>query len=190
MIISVHGPTVLPRRPPYVVADWLTFPDDGNRYELFNGSVLISPLPTVAHQSALGQAMYLLHKAAPADLEPLMTVNVRASDEDCFIPDLVVAETEAVDSGELMLDPRDLHLIGEVVSPETRGRDRALKVLAYAAAGIPLYWRIEPDEGPTLYVYELDGDSYKPPIAYKAGTTVTLSAPYPMSFDPADLVDD
>ncbi|MFC7588440.1 hypothetical protein ACFQYP_35580 [Nonomuraea antimicrobica] len=38
--------TVLPGRPPFTVDDLLNFPDDGNRYELFNGSLLVSPSPT------------------------------------------------------------------------------------------------------------------------------------------------
>ncbi|MCA2181767.1 hypothetical protein LDL08_36950 [Nonomuraea glycinis] len=50
------------------------------------------------------------------------------------------------------------------------------------------YWRIELDEGPTVYVYELDGDSYGAPSAYKAGTVATLAMPYSVSFDPGDLI--
>ncbi|MGI5281849.1 Uma2 family endonuclease [Nonomuraea polychroma] len=188
-MISLDGPTLLPGRPPFTVEDLLTFPDDGNRYELFDGSLLISPLPTVRHQAAISGAMRVLYDASPPDLEPLMTVNVRASERDCYIPDLVVVPAEAISSVELMLSPGHVRLIGEVVAATTQGRDRALKVLAYAAAGIPLYWRIEPDEGPTLYVYELDGDTYGPPMAYHAGTTVTLTAPYLLSFDPADFID-
>lgn len=45
-------------------------------------------------------------------------------------------------------------------------------------------------EGPTLYVYELVGDTYGPPTAYEAGTMVTLEAPYPLTFDPGSLIDD
>ncbi|MGN9845018.1 Uma2 family endonuclease [Nonomuraea sp. H19] len=189
-MISLAGPIVLPGRPPYTADDLLMFPDDGNRYELFNGSLLISPLPTIRHQGAIGQTMRILDDAAPRDLEPLMSVYVRASEQDCYIPDVVVVPAEAVTSVELMLSPGHVRLVAEVVSPNTEGRDKGLKVYSYAAAGIPLYWRIEPGEKPTLYVYELNGDTYDPPTAYEAGITVTLSAPYSISFDPADLIDD
>lgn len=37
--------TVLPGAPPFTVDDLLKFPDDGNRYELFNGSLVVSPAP-------------------------------------------------------------------------------------------------------------------------------------------------
>ncbi|MEV4354257.1 Uma2 family endonuclease [Nonomuraea sp. NPDC004186] len=186
-MISIAGPTVLPGRPPYSVEDLFTFPDDGNRYELFNGSLLISPLPTILHQRVISRAMRVLDREVPRDLTPLMGVGVQASDRDFYIPDLVVVPEEAIKADEPVLSPGQVHLVGEVVGPDTQGRDRALKVLAYAVAGIPVYWRIEPDEE-VLYVHELDGDTYGPPIAYGAGTGVTLSSPFPVSFDPADLV--
>ncbi|MEV4009936.1 hypothetical protein AB0J35_05530 [Nonomuraea angiospora] len=47
--------------------------------------------------------------------------------------------------------------------------------------------RFEPDEG-VLYVHELNGDTYGPPTAYGAGTSVTLSASFPVSLDPAELI--
>ncbi|MEW1845100.1 Uma2 family endonuclease [Nonomuraea angiospora] len=186
-MISIAGPTVLPGRPPYSVEDLFTFPDDGNRYELFNGSLLISPLPTVPHQRAVSCAMRVLDREVPRDLTPLMGVGVRASDRDFYIPDLVVVPEEAIKADEPMLSPGQVRLVGEVVSPDTQGRDRALKVVTYAAAGIPVYWRIEPAER-VLYVYELNGDTYGPPAAYGAGTGVTLSSPFPMSLDPANLI--
>ncbi|MEZ7126952.1 Uma2 family endonuclease [Nonomuraea sp. AD125B] len=59
------------------------------------------------------------------------------------------------------------------------------KALAYAQARIPVYWRVEPDEGPALYVYELDGDAYGPPAVYRAGSVAELSRPFPLAVDPA-----
>ncbi|TDD35474.1 hypothetical protein E1286_39505 [Nonomuraea terrae] len=133
--------TVLPGAPPFTVDDLLKFPDDGNRYELFNGSLVVSAAPTPLHQRAISRLLLILETAAPSGLECLTTVNVRPSDSDFYIPDLVVVSEEVSDS----------------------------------------------DEGPTLYVYELDGDSYKGPATHKAGTPATLTAPYPLSFDPACL---
>ncbi|MFI7640190.1 Uma2 family endonuclease [Nonomuraea sp. NPDC049400] len=175
---------------PYTVDDLLKFPDDGNRYELFNGSLVVSPAPSLLHQDVIFFLQTILHQAAPSHVKVYSTVNVRPSDEDLYIPDLVVVSRANVKSTKVMLAPSDVLLAVEVVSPSTKMHDRGTKAVAYAAAGIPLYWRIEPFEGPTLYVYELDGDSYKEPTAHKAGTIVSLSSPYSVSFDPADLVDD
>ncbi|TYB58041.1 Uma2 family endonuclease [Nonomuraea sp. PA05] len=96
---------------------------------------------------------------------------------------------EAAFSTEPMASPHHILLIGEIVSQTTSKQDRGLKPLAYAEAGVPTYWRIEPDEGPTLYVYELNGGKYKPPTAYKAGTVAKLTKPFPVSLDPAQLLE-
>lgn len=182
------GRTVLPGVPPFTVDDLLKFPDDGNRYELFNGSLLVSPSPAPLHQRAIRRLERILEDAAPLDLEPLGTVNLRVSAVDYYIPDLVVVPAERTEAVPLMFSPRDIRLAVEVVSPSTQARDRDFKTGAYAEAGIPVYWRVEMDEGPTVYVYELDGETYGPPVAHKAGTVVALQKPYPITFDPAVLL--
>jgi Uma2 family endonuclease len=180
--------TVLPGVPPFTVDDLLKFPDDGNRYELFNGSLLVSPAPTSLHQLAITYAMDILLRAAPPDLVPLTTINLRVTDKDFFIPDVAVVSKDAARTVGLMFSPHHIRLAVEIVSPSTKLRDRALKTETYAAAGISTYWRIELDEGPTVYVHELDGESYPTPTAYKAGTAVSLTTPYPLTFDPGDLI--
>ncbi|MFG6192441.1 Uma2 family endonuclease [Nonomuraea sp. JJY05] len=173
--------------PPYTVDDLFKLPDDGNRYELFNGSLLVSPAPTKLHQRAIFLLQCILDDEAPPELEVFSTVNLRVTDKDFYIPDLVIATEESLYTDPLMFSPEELLLAVEVVSPSTKSRDRVLNTDAYAAAGIPNYWRIELDEGPTLYVYEVNGDNYDPPTAYKAGQIAHLTTPFPVSFDPGDL---
>src|SRR5690606_25652366 len=120
--------TVLPGRPPFTVDDLLKFPDDGNRYELFNGSLLVSPAPTPLHQRVIFRLQRVLDDASPPELEPLSTVNLRVSDKDFFIPDLVVVPMASTEQVELMFSPEHLLLAVEIVSPSTKARDRALKV--------------------------------------------------------------
>ncbi|MEV4571666.1 Uma2 family endonuclease [Nonomuraea jabiensis] len=187
--IEPAGRTAFPSAP-FTVDDLLEFPDDGNRYELFNGSLVVSPAPSLLHQDVIFLLQTILHQAAPPHLKVYSTVNVRPSDKDLYIPDLVVVSRDRAKAVKLMLAPSDVLLAVEVVSPSTKLHDRGTKAAAYAAAGIPIYWRIEPFEGPTLYIHELVDGSYKEPTAHKAGTTVNLSSPYPVSFDPADLIDD
>ncbi|MGW5158711.1 hypothetical protein ACWEPN_24820 [Nonomuraea wenchangensis] len=90
-----------PRDSSCTVQDLLTFPDDGKRYELCDGNLLVSPASTPHHQRFISNAA----QAQPPHLTTLPTVNLR----------------------------------------------------------------VEPDEGPALYVYELDGDAYGPPAVHKAG---------------------
>ncbi|AWS41820.1 Uma2 family endonuclease [Streptosporangium sp. 'caverna'] len=180
--------TVLQGEPPFTVDDLLTFPDDGNRYELFNGSLLVSPSPTPMHQYASLRLVRILEDAAPPEFQPLQEVNLRVGPRDFLIPDLVVVPTEALDRTELMFALNDILLAVEMVSPSTQTRDRHIKRSVYAAAGIPAYWRIELSEGPSLYVHELAGEEYKPAEKHEAGEIATLLAPFEMSFDPAVLV--
>lgn len=56
-------------------------------------------------------------------------------------------------------EPEDILLAVEVVSPDSRERDREVKPRKYAEAGVPHFWRVEQDEDkglPVVYVYELD----------------------------------
>ncbi|MEU4573897.1 Uma2 family endonuclease [Nonomuraea sp. NPDC023979] len=180
--------TVLPGAPPFSVDDLLKFPDDGNRYELFNGSLLVSPAPNSLHQLAATLITDILLRAAPPDLIPLATINLRVSDTDYYIPDLAVVPRELARAGQLEFSPQHVRLAVELVSPSTKTRDRATKLEAYGAAGIPVYWRVELDEGPALYAYEFEGDSYGRAAVHKAGRSASLWAPYPVTFDPADLI--
>ncbi|TDE49744.1 Uma2 family endonuclease [Nonomuraea mesophila] len=182
------GRTVLPGAPPFTVDDLLEFPDDGNRYELFNGSLLVSPSPAPPHQRALYRLQRILDDASPPELEPLSTVNVRLTDKDFVIPDLVVVPEEASETVGLMFSPADLLLAVEVGSPSTIMVDEGTKAILYAKAGVPSYWRIELANEPTLYVHELNGDTYDPPVAYKAGDVAHLTTPFAVGFDPAELV--
>ncbi|TDD25728.1 Uma2 family endonuclease [Nonomuraea diastatica] len=182
------GRTVLPGAPPFTVDDLLKFPDDGNRYELCNGSLLVSPAPKKLHQLALYQLQRILDEAAPPELVLLSTVNLRVSAHDLYIPDFVVATEESLHTDELMFSPEELLLAVEVGSPSTSIRDEGFKALAYAKAGIPAYWRIDLEEEPVLYVYELDDDRYDAPAVHKAGAVAHLTTPFPVGFDPAVLI--
>jgi Uma2 family endonuclease len=171
----------------YTVGDLFDLPDDGNRYELCDGVLLTTPVPAPLHQRIVCRLLGILDDALPDELEALPAVNVRVSGRDFYIPDLVVVHEKSVERVGLMFSPRDLLLVVEVGSPSPMKQDEGLKAVAYAQAGIPSYWRIEPDEGPALYVYELKGDRYEPPVVHKAGAVARMAVPVAVEFDPAVL---
>jgi Uma2 family endonuclease len=52
----------------FTVDDLDQTPDDGRRYELVDGVLIVSPAPTVPHQVVLSELAVQLHHACPPDL--------------------------------------------------------------------------------------------------------------------------
>jgi len=175
----------MPHRPPFTVDDLIGFPNDGVRYELFDGSLLVSPSPMPIHQIVAMHLQVILYQVTPEGLVAISTPNLKVDEENLFIPDFAVLRAKAASANNLMFRPADVLLAVEIVSHSTRKRDRILKLGAYAEAGIPHYWRVEPEEGPTLYAYDLDdGDTYRLAQVAPAGKETELTRPFPITVDP------
>jgi Uma2 family endonuclease len=135
--------------PTYFTADMVrAMPDDGNRYEVVYGELLVTPAPRPWHQIVVGRlsralGIYLerervgLVLSSPADISWGPDVLVQP---DVFVVPLHEARTLAW-SGM-----RTLLLVAEVLSPSSVRGDRFLKRLRYQHAGVPLYWVIDADE--------------------------------------------
>ncbi len=123
-------------------------PDDGNRYEVVDGELLVTPSPVKRHQlcvsalldclipyvraHALGQTL-----TSPADIEldPHGLVQ-----PDVFVEGLVAGRpTHEWNAGAPLL------LVVEVLSPSTARADRTIKRRRFQRAGIPEYWIVDTD---------------------------------------------
>ncbi len=175
---------------PWTVDDVLALPDDPrNRIELVGGALMMSPSPGVPHQRASRRLAGLLERAAEAagaPVEILEAVNVVTGD-GLLIPDIVVADAAAAADAGLTLDPGDVLAVVEIASPSTRITDRKLKPALYAAAGIPVFWRVELEPAPRLYAGELHGGTYTETIVH-AGTTARVERPFPVEIAPGALL--
>lgn len=135
--------------PTYWTAEMVRqLPDDGNRYEVVHGELLVTPAPRFDHQLlvsrvAVAIAKYLerepvgLMLTAPADISWAPDVLVQP---DVF----VVPRTEAASREWSRI--RTLLLVVEVLSPSTARADRFTKRHRYQDAGVPLYWLVDGDE--------------------------------------------
>ena len=135
--------------PLYYTADMVrAMPDDGNRYEVVYGELLVTPAPRPWHQVvvqrlSLALGKYLEHEAAglvlssPADISWGPDVLVQP---DVFVVPLEQARTLTWSR------MRTLLLVAEVLSPSSIKGDRFLKRLRYREAGVPLYWVVDADE--------------------------------------------
>ena len=171
---------------PWTLADLAARPDDGQRYEIIDGSLLVSPPPTVLHQAIADRLHRLLRAAAGPAFEVLEGVGVQLAN-GVLIPDVLVAHTAAVWSGRSLLVPADLLLAVEVVSPSSATTDRVTKLTLYAAAGIPAYWRVELEgaEAPSIVTYRLSGAAYVEQATASADDVVSLDWPLVVELAPA-----
>ena len=82
----------IPHGRPFTVDDLEAMPDDGNRYELIDGTLIVSPAPAVRHQKVLLQVAIRLDAVCPDDLHVFPApFAVRPSDDTELQPDVLVA---------------------------------------------------------------------------------------------------
>lgn len=180
---GVTGDTIdLARR--YTVADLEDFPEDGRKYELADGWLIVSPFARRRHQVGGQTLRDVLEAACPPHLFVFgVPINVDDPDATHFEPDMTVVRREfaLIENGDLPL------LVVEIRSPSTAGRDAVLKRREYARLGIPSYWLLDVDV-PSLRVLELQGGEYVE-IAYAEGeTALSVELPFPVTIVPADLL--
>src|SRR5699024_12703801 len=137
------------RRPPGLPPGELTravldtMPDDGHRYELIDGILIVSPAPRHVHQRASGNLYVLLRAGCPDRLEVLYApFDVALADDTVLQPDLLVARADAFTYRDLPTAPL---LAVEILSPSTRGIDMMLKKDRLQRAGCSHYWVVDPD---------------------------------------------
>ncbi|MGC9667115.1 Uma2 family endonuclease [Planosporangium sp. 12N6] len=178
-------------RPPtagWTVDDLYRLPDTGVRYELFDGSLLVTPAPALRHVRAVNRLRDLLSARAPHDIAVVQDAGVTIHGRRTyFIPDICVVRTVALDKDADQLDQDDVLLAVEVLSPSNPGNDLVLKRHYYAAGGIPQYWVVDPDAR-RLTVLTLDGDTYAEQAVVEPGQVWRSAEPFDLSVDPADVV--
>ncbi|MFG6197494.1 Uma2 family endonuclease [Nonomuraea sp. JJY05] len=104
-------------------------------------------------------------------------------------PDLMVIKAEAVgNNDDTFYKAPDVILAIEVVSPESKDRDRHRKPQLYAEAAIQHFWRIEKNAGkPTVYVYELDPATRSYVSTGIHHECVKVSVPFDLAIDLTEI---
>ena len=136
-------------------------PDDGNRYEVVDGNLVVTPPPTQLHQVVSRRLQQAVERSMPGGWE-VFTDFALPMGTDGRLPDLAVVRVEvaATRRNRNPYQAAAFGLVGEVVSPRTRKTDRFAKPGEYAEAGIPIYWRVELDPLPRLHAYVLREGGY------------------------------
>ncbi len=129
-------------------ADLRAIPDDGNRYEIIDGELFVTPSPSPVHQRLVMRLLLLLHVyvdehrigevlPSPADIE--------LADDTVVQPDVFVASRLDGKVPQRWEDFGPLLLAVEILSPDTARTDRRIKRHRYQRDSIPEYWIVDGD---------------------------------------------
>ncbi len=177
--------TLLPQDRPLRRHDLERLPDDGHRYELIDGSLVVTPAPSRRHQLVSSRLHHELSRHCPTHLVALSApVDVEMADDSVVQPDLLVVT--AADFADESIPVRPL-LAVEILSPSTRLIDLNLKRARYEEAGCPSYWVIDPDR-PGLRSWSLVGGAYVEQATVEGDAWFATDEPFPISLSPARLL--
>ena len=178
--------TVLPRGRALTRADLDAMPDDGHRYELIDGTLVVTPAPSLRHQIVLGELLLVLSRACPTPLKVLPgPLDVVLAVDTVVHPDLLVARLSDFTERDLPVAPL---LAVEGASPSTRLFDLNLKQKRYEVAGCPSYWVVGP-ELPSLTAWQLVDGRYVQIASVTADESFAATEPFPVTIVPSALLD-
>jgi Uma2 family endonuclease len=171
---------------PFTEDDLANRPDDGHRYELVDGTLLVTPSPSPSHQTCVTAIWALLHASrTPSHRVFVAPLDVRLSATTVLQPDVLVARATDVTRARLEGAPV---LAVEVLSANTRAIDLGAKRLAYEEAAIPAYWLVDPD-APRLTVLHLEEGRYVEHAVVTGEEAYEAEFPFPAIVTPARLIE-
>ncbi len=154
--------------------DYLSMPDDRNRYEILEGELAVTPSPTSMHQLVSRNLAFILH----CHIKQYRLGDILYAPMDVILSDISIVQPDLI-----YITREHLHLITtrgiegtpdmviEIISPASKRLDRVGKLQIYAKYGIAWYWLIDPLEK-TLEIYMLNHESYSLHGTYSQNDTV------------------
>ena len=167
--------------------DFAALPDDGNRYELHEGELSVTPAPGAHHQLVIGNLFLILapHVRASGCGEIFL------SPFDCIMTNITVVEPDLVyidEARRTLLSERALEgsptLAIEVLSPYSIRIDRRRKLALYAAHDVTWYWIVDP-VARTIEAFHLEGGACRLVATLEGDTPRALPPFEDLPLDPA-----
>jgi Uma2 family endonuclease len=171
-------------------ADLEQWPEDGRRYELYDGEVYVVPSPLPLHQIVSARLYLTLNEYAHEHGGVVLyaPLDIVLTEYDVVQPDLLLFTQERqhlVQLRKVTRVPPDLAI--EILSPSTARNDRGRKLQLLARHGVREYWLVDP-EAVAIEVYSSSGNQ----LALAGTATGTDRVPSPLlaglALSPADLV--
>lgn len=137
-------------------------PDDGNRYEVLEGLLRVTPAPSSYHQMLSRRIQFLFYELERAGQGQIFDAPI-----DLLIPGATPAQPDLVyllPEQERFVTRRGIEgvpeLIVEILSPSTATRDKTEKLNIYRKAGVHRYLLVD-IRSRTLQILRLDGETYR-----------------------------
>ena len=189
MTTALSG-TAVPDVYGYTTADLHALPDDGRRWELIDGSLIVSPSATIDHNAIVRWIAQILEDSAPEGFVVGTDQSATIDDHNEPRPDVIVAPADYLQQSPFPIE--GAQLVVEVISPTSVLRDTETKRALYARAGVPAYWIIVPEaDKPTISLAELvlDGQARQYTFATHYTTDVfETRTPWPVRVDLPRLI--
>jgi Uma2 family endonuclease len=128
---------------------------EGARFELIDGSLIVTPLGDVVHQQLVVEYAFSIRSRLPAGLLVLAGVNVIVGEQTLVEPDVAVVDPTFVTPDGLGVSPKGLRFAVEVTSPSIRRRDLSIKRELYREWGVPY---LVVDRSTQPFTLHVDGD--------------------------------
>jgi Uma2 family endonuclease len=147
----------------WTYSEYARLPDDGNRYEVLDGEVLVTPAATPHHQRIVGRLFLRLVEYVEARSQGwvLQDVDLLFQAGQFLRPDLLLVPRErraGISDRGIELPPA---LVVEILSPSSRTIDREKKPRRYLDFGVSTYWVVDPGEG-VVWVWDEDTGPEEP----------------------------
>jgi Uma2 family endonuclease len=176
--------TSLPQSRPLTRDDLERMPDDGHRYELVEGTLVVTPAPGLPHQTVAFELAKLLDRHCPPHVRVVMApFDVVLTSNTVVQPDVLVAERSALTQRDLPGPPL---LAVEVITPSTRMIDLHVKRAVYEEAGCPSYWVVDP-LAPSLTAWQLVDGRYVEAAHATGDDLFSVTSPLTLELRPVDL---
>ncbi len=153
------------------VDDYMTLPDDGKRYELINGELILSPAPVPDHQLVITASMRIIEnfvyefdlgRVFTASTDVVLSRNIALQPDILFISN---ARMGIIGAKNIQGAP---DLVVEVISPSTESRDRNDKARLYWSHGVLEYWLVDTSRR-TIEVFGAGRDGFELLAVYGEG---------------------
>ena len=131
--------------PRSTVDDLAQFPNDGNRYELLDGVLIVTPGPRPAHQLTASRLLLALGVPVKGIAEAVGPGTIVRPPNTQLEPDLLVRPARFANARSWE-DITEHWLAVEVLSRSSRIYDREFKRDAYFALGVQQVWLVDIDD--------------------------------------------